>query len=226
MGLFGQITEQRRKHILSFVRSHLEDDEAVVQWARAREPHSQREGFVYVTQRRCLIHWRGGDRPKAIAWDEVAAWGVDKDAQRGPILFVDTGDDRVFIQMQTGSKALALGAGTFMRRFGSMAPASTGPVGDGRLARFEPVGEVEVAKEKLSPRELTKRIAVTVLGVLLVVGGMVFGVVPGPGGFVLVIAGLAVLASQYDWAQDALDWAKLKYKQTAQKIKARRRSPG
>lgn len=52
-----------------------------------------------------------------------------------------------------------------------------------------------------------KRSAVAVLGGLLTLTGIALLVLPGPG-FVLVAAGLAVLATQFAWAQRPLDYAK------------------
>ena len=52
-----------------------------------------------------------------------------------------------------------------------------------------------------------KRVAVAALGALLLVAGVVFLVLPGPG-LVLIIAGLAVLASEFAWANSALEMAK------------------
>src|SRR3954468_10562977 len=54
-----------------------------------------------------------------------------------------------------------------------------------------------------------KTVAVAVLGGLLTLGGIALLVLPGPG-FVLVAAGLAVLATQFDWAKKPLDYAKHK----------------
>jgi uncharacterized protein (TIGR02611 family) len=53
----------------------------------------------------------------------------------------------------------------------------------------------------------SKRIAVTVVGAVLVVGGLVMLVLPGPG--VLVIAaGFAVLGTEYVWAATVLEHGK------------------
>jgi len=52
-----------------------------------------------------------------------------------------------------------------------------------------------------------KRIAVFVLGAALLIVGLVMFVTPGPG-IVLVVAGLAVLATEFAWAEHLLDKAK------------------
>ena len=53
----------------------------------------------------------------------------------------------------------------------------------------------------------SKRIAVFIVGVALVVGGLAMLVLPGPG-ILVVIAGLAVLATEFVWAEHLLDKAK------------------
>ena len=52
-----------------------------------------------------------------------------------------------------------------------------------------------------------KTVVVAVLGGLLTLAGIALLVLPGPG-FVLVAAGLAVLATQFEWARKPLDYAK------------------
>ena len=52
-----------------------------------------------------------------------------------------------------------------------------------------------------------KRIAVTVVGFLVLAAGAIMMVTPGPG-IVVILAGLAILASEWAWAERALDRAK------------------
>ncbi len=52
-----------------------------------------------------------------------------------------------------------------------------------------------------------KRIAVTVVGFAVLVAGIVMMVTPGPG-VLVIVAGLAILASEWAWAERALDKAK------------------
>jgi uncharacterized protein (TIGR02611 family) len=56
-----------------------------------------------------------------------------------------------------------------------------------------------------------KRIAVTILGFTLVAGGLAMLVLPGPG-ILVVIAGLAVLSTEYAWARWVLDETKRRAK--------------
>jgi uncharacterized protein (TIGR02611 family) len=52
------------------------------------------------------------------------------------------------------------------------------------------------------------RIAVAIAGSLLIILGGITGPVPGPGGIPLVLLGLAVWASEFDWAHRLLQWFK------------------
>ena len=67
-----------------------------------------------------------------------------------------------------------------------------------------------MAKLKAVLRFIAKsawRVGVVVVGFALLVGGLVMMVTPGPG-LLLIIAGLAVLATEFAWAQAMLDRAK------------------
>ncbi|HVF74874.1 MAG TPA: PGPGW domain-containing protein [Acidimicrobiales bacterium] len=58
----------------------------------------------------------------------------------------------------------------------------------------------------------TKRIAVTVVGGVFVLGGLAMLVLPGPG-FLVVVIGFAILGTEYAWAAAALE----RTKETAEK---------
>lgn len=63
----------------------------------------------------------------------------------------------------------------------------------------------------------TKRAIVMVVGVVLLAGGLVMLVTPGPG-LVLIVAGLAVLATEFVWAERMLDKAKAQAAAAADKV--------
>lgn len=76
----------------------------------------------------------------------------------------------------------------------------------------------------------SKRIAVTVVGAALVVGGLAMLVLPGPG-LIVVVAGFAVLGTEYAWASAALDRTKATAERAGQMARGaagrvRRRRPG
>ncbi len=53
-----------------------------------------------------------------------------------------------------------------------------------------------------------KRIGIDLLGVLLIIGSVLFGWLPGPGGIPMFLAGLRLLAINHKWAQTLFDFIK------------------
>jgi len=70
-----------------------------------------------------------------------------------------------------------------------------------------------------------KRIAVTVVGLVLLLAGLAMMVLPGPG-ILVIIAGLAVLATEYVWAQRMLNYARQKAEQAKNKVLRRNGETG
>src|SRR4029450_13213068 len=52
------------------------------------------------------------------------------------------------------------------------------------------------------------RMAVGILGLILIALGLVSGPIPGPGGIPLVLLGLAVWSSEFEWAHQLMMWFK------------------
>lgn len=74
--------------------------------------------------------------------------------------------------------------------------------------------------------DATWRVAVFVVGVVFVLAGLIMFVTPGPG-WAFVILGLAVLATEFAWAQRVLHWAREKARAASAKAldpKVRRRN--
>ena len=59
------------------------------------------------------------------------------------------------------------------------------------------------------------RALVGFVGVLLILIAGATGWLPGPGGIPLALIGLAVLASEFEWAQRLLEWAKDRVREMA-----------
>lgn len=67
-----------------------------------------------------------------------------------------------------------------------------------------------------------KRIGVTIGGFSLVLAGGVMLVTPGPG-LLAIVAGLAILASEYAWARRMLDRVKDRARATRDRVRRRAR---
>jgi uncharacterized protein (TIGR02611 family) len=70
-----------------------------------------------------------------------------------------------------------------------------------------------------------KRILVAVAGSVVVVVGLALLVLPGPG-IAVVIAGLAILATEFIWARRLLQRARAYARRTAQKVRGRGAADG
>ena len=226
--MLRRIAEQRRRVILAQAARYLEPDEEVVDWVRAKQVDGRAEGFVFLTPRRCIIHWtgKGEASPGDFPWQEISAWGIQSDAHGGPILALRDGDGSCFVQLRATTPAMAEAVASFVKEFADRAPWPREKIHapqhlDGP---FEATAAPEVPQHKRTLTDHTRRILVTVLGVALIVGAIVIIPLPGPWSFIVTIAGLAILASEYDWARDALAWSKERYKSVSNKIKARRQS--
>ena len=70
-------------------------------------------------------------------------------------------------------------------------------------------------------RRSGKRVAVTIAGFLVLLAGVAMLVLPGPG-IIVIIAGLAILATEYVWAQRLLRIAKEKANQAKDAVLGRK----
>ena len=225
MGLLRRISEMRKDHILSYARPHLEEGEEIAHWVRARHPDKRRtEGFMFVTSKRFILCWTASDlEPHSLEWEEIEAWGVDDEVRGGPVLFIERDHAPAVAQMPVTTNGMAVTVSHFVREFARRAPAPVDPPQEelwGR--RFAPRSDVNVSPEARSLAGQARRIVVTIIGLVLVIGGVAIIPLPGPWSFPVIIAGLAVLASEYDWAKDVRDWVRERYKAAKRMIRSRR----
>ena len=66
---------------------------------------------------------------------------------------------------------------------------------------------------------LVTKIVVTVVGVVVIAAGIFLSGpgIPGPG-FLVILGGLAILATEYEWARRVLEWARERYERAKQKV--------
>lgn len=67
-----------------------------------------------------------------------------------------------------------------------------------------------------------KRVGVTLVGLALLAAGGLMLFIPGPG-ILVIVAGLAVLATEYAWAESMLDRVKERTRRAADAVRRRRR---
>ena len=224
MGLIQRLRDQRRQLIERHALPHLDDDEEVIHWVRTRSVTDRTEGFLFITKERFILHWTGrGVENCSATWAEVETWGIVRHSKGGPIIGVETPDDKVLAQVATGTEGQVKSARRFIQHFADHAPDPVRSFpGDEQFGSWETDPDMNVARERKTPIDHTKRIVLTVLGVALVVTGLVLLVLPGPG-LLVVIAGLAVLAREYDWAKDLKEWTKERFEAAKNKLQGRKK---
>ena len=224
MGLIKRLAEEREREIFAHATPHIEDQEEVVHWVRSRRVEGRGRGFVFLTSRRVVVSWPGNESDNVtFAWRDISDWGVNKRRPGGPILGIKSDEDTVYVKMPVTTSPMARNVSEFLRRFAQHAPMPHRTLTGTDGLELDEVDDADVDPEKKSLAEQTKRILKTVLGAVMVVGGLLITPLPGPWSFPIIIGGLAVLATEYDWAEDTLNWVKHKYRQAAAKVKRARR---
>jgi uncharacterized protein (TIGR02611 family) len=91
--------------------------------------------------------------------------------------------------------------------------------------RFRRIRRVRGAIRNHPPLDITWRVVVLVLGILIIIAGVAMLALPGPG-WGAIFLGLALLSTEFDWAQRILHRARAKMhaaRERARDPKARRR---
>lgn len=69
-----------------------------------------------------------------------------------------------------------------------------------------------------------RRVAVAVVGGAITAAGVALLFIPGPGLLVLLL-GLAILATEFDWARQVRQWVGREARSITQRLKTKRRPP-
>ena len=90
--------------------------------------------------------------------------------------------------------------------------------------------EVMILKERLPRWFLTlpswvRRLMVLVIGSIVLIAGLLMLVLPGPG-ILVIIVGLAILATEFVWAERLLSHARERAARVARTLRKRKNDPG
>ncbi|CAN5787648.1 hypothetical protein BH18ACT15_BH18ACT15_05730 [soil metagenome] len=209
------LSEERKKHMLGHAAAALEGGEQIQHWVRARHLEDDREGYLILTQRRWIVRWIDPEMGSTSGeWDEITAWGVSDESPGSPVLAVAAGEGTQFATMPVTSGDAERRIRGFLECFSRLAPGGRPPISpDGRAGEFRMTADARLARPPRSLAGQSRRIVVTIVGLVLVVAGVVLALplVPGPG-ILLLLAGFGILATEYDWAKDAFTWVKVRFK--------------
>lgn len=224
MGLLKKLADFRERQILEHAQPFLDEGEQVLSWVRTSRPNDSSRGFLFITQKRVVISWSklGPDENQSVEWGEIVSWGMAPDGGRGPLFAIETESGLHNGHISVGTDGLVTNANRFLVHFVDKAPRT-----ERALTRVEDPSQyrttdLKIERERKTVGKHTRRAIVTIIGLCLIVIAFLIGWIPGPWSIPLFIAGLAVLATEYDWADDFLTWSRIRYQRTKAKLKARR----
>jgi uncharacterized protein (TIGR02611 family) len=191
----------RERLVLGAIVHYLDGDEHILAWTHANVPETRAPGVLAVTNLRCHLHVASSAIPDiATPLSELSGFKLNR---RNPevvqVRLVGEGHE-VDVELSLTNRVRSRSVG---RALSALTRAQVaGP------DSFNPELTSPVPPMVRSARHHARRIWVTVLGVLVLLASAVFAspFVPGPGALTAV-AGIAILAREYEWARDLHVWA-------------------
>ena len=197
----GPIARFRERLVLGHVRRGLYGGEQVLAWSHARVPLVRAPAVLVVTDHRCVVH---------VASTSVA----DVETPLGSLLRFEldratpekvgvrlAGDgEEVVAELSLTSRARSRAAGRVLSELTRQ--------NVGAPETFDPSKTSPLPPVPRGMKDHARRVWVTVVGVLVMVLSLAFAspFLPGPGALTAV-AGIAILAREYEWARDVHVWA-------------------
>ena len=197
----GPVARFREGLVLGPLRAEFDGDESLIAWAHAKVPDVRAPAVLVVTDQRCLLH---------IASPSVA----DTHTQLGSLVRFEldratpetvgvrlNGDgEEVVAELSLTTRARSRAAG---RVLSALVRQNVGAP-----ATFDPSKTSPLPPVPRGVKDHARRVWVTVVGVLVLLLSLAFTspFVPGPGALTAV-AGIAILAREYEWARDLHVWA-------------------
>lgn len=200
--------------VLPQLRSMLPADEELVAWSHVQDRDGRR-GILMLTTHRCITHWPERS-DVAIAWKKVSTSRLESGVPGEITLVVESATADVAVRLAASSRGQRRKAAQVLRTVGELTPS-------GVLDDVVGQTTAEFSVPSRGMRGHVRRALVTTVGVLLLLLGLLFAspFFPGPG-ILTILAGLALLASEYDWAKDLHHWGRGKVQRLRQRLRARR----
>jgi hypothetical protein len=206
----------RERMVLGDLRALLDETEGVTGWAHVQASGPRRHGVLALTTRRCCLQWTGHELDDVlVAWEDIGSWDVASSGGGEPVLSFRTVAHQVEMRLPVTSRARARRASHVLTRFAELASPVGGPVA---------AADLRVRAPRRGVYGHTRRLVVTLLGLATILIGLAFAspFVPGPGALT-ILAGLTLLASEYDWARDLHLWLRRHVDRFVRRVRARRR---
>ena len=190
----------RERLVLGPIVRYLDGDDEVLAWTHASIPGTRAPGVLAVTHYHCVLHVASSAIPD-ITTPLPRLSGFKLNRQNPEVVRVRlVGEVEVDVELSLTHRVRSRSVGRVLSALTSHHIAA--PQG------FDPALTSPIPPMVRSARHHARRIWVTILGIVVLMLSAVFAspFVPGPGALTAV-AGIAILASEYEWARDLHVWA-------------------
>ena len=191
----------RERLVLAPIVRLLDGDEEILAWAHASVPEVRAPGVLVVTNHNCRLHVASSvipDLSTPIA--ELSGFKLDRHHPEIVRVRIEGDDHEVDVELSLTNRVRSRSVGRVLSALTRMKIAAP--------ETFNPALTSPLPPMDRSMRHHARRIWITVLGVLVLLLSAAFATpfVPGPGALTAV-AGIAILAREYEWARDLHVWA-------------------
>jgi hypothetical protein len=197
----GPVGRLRERLVLGELRTQLAPDEQVVTWAHAQVPGVRAPAVLVVTDQRCLVHIASVRSPDTHApLGSIVRFDLDQDTPDRVRVRLNGAGEELVVELSLATRARSRAVGRVLR---ALARRNIGAP-----ETFDPDKTSPLPPVPRGMKDHARRVWVTVVGVLVLLLSVAFAspFVPGPGALTAV-AGIAILAREYEWARDLHVWA-------------------
>jgi uncharacterized protein (TIGR02611 family) len=191
----------RERLVLGPILRYLDGDEELLAWTHAHLPEVRAPGVLVVTNHACHLHVASTTIPD-ISTPLAHLKGFQLTRRDAEVVRVRLSGDaaELDVELSLTNRVRSRSVGRVLSSLSRQ--QISGP------ATFDPELTSPVPPMVRSARHHARRVWITVLGVLVLMVSAVFAspFVPGPGALTAV-AGIAILAREYEWARDLHVWA-------------------
>lgn len=191
----------RERLVLGPILRYLDGDEAVIAWTHASIPGTRAPGVLIVADHHLYLHVASSAIPDiSTPLARLSGFALNRRNEELVRVRVSGEDGEVEVELSLTNRVRSRSVGRVLSTLTYHQVA--GP------ATFNPDMTSPLPPMERTARHHARRIWITVLGVLVLLVSAAFAspFVPGPGALTAV-AGIAILAREYEWARDLHVWA-------------------
>jgi hypothetical protein len=191
----------REQLVLAPILRLLDGDEEVLAWAHASVPEVRAPGVLVVTNHHCRLHVASSHIPDlSTPISELSGFKLNRRNPEIVRVRIEGDDHEVDVELSLTNRVRSRSVGRVLSALTRLKIAAP--------ETFNPALTSPLPPMDRSIRHHARRVWITVLGVLVLLLSAAFATpfVPGPGALTAV-AGIAILAREYEWARDLHVWA-------------------